>query len=206
MWLDEKERWCCKVKQLSGFTLIELLIVVAIIGILAAIAIPNFLLAQTRAKVSAAKAEMQSSTTALEAYYVDENAYPPMRDRGSATFHARLSSYMTTPVSYVRRCFHDPFMTFENPLNIEDVDKRYTYFNYYQFKTDPTLSMYYSATRHAGAGEWLIYSWGPDKNMNSSGVSAGDDGAYTNYDPTNGVVSIGNIIRTHRNAEGYYPP
>ena len=53
----------------KGFTLIELLIVVAIIAILAAIAIPNFLAAQVRAKVSHAKAEMRTLTAALESYY-----------------------------------------------------------------------------------------------------------------------------------------
>ncbi|CAN5238489.1 hypothetical protein BH09SUM1_BH09SUM1_25640 [soil metagenome] len=59
-----------------GFTLIELLIVVAIIAILAAIAVPNFLEAQTRAKVSRAKADLRSLALALESYAVDNNRYP----------------------------------------------------------------------------------------------------------------------------------
>ncbi len=57
--------------QQTGFTLIELLIVVAIIAILAAIAIPNFLEAQTRTKVSRVKTDMRSAAVALEAYRVD---------------------------------------------------------------------------------------------------------------------------------------
>ena len=60
----------------KGFTLIELLIVVAIIAILAAIAVPNFLEAQVRAKVSRVKADMRSLATAIEAYVVDNNVYP----------------------------------------------------------------------------------------------------------------------------------
>ncbi|MBM3333647.1 prepilin-type N-terminal cleavage/methylation domain-containing protein [Candidatus Sumerlaeota bacterium] len=64
-------------RKLRGFTLIELLIVVAIIAILAAIAVPNFLEAQVRSKVSRTRGDMRSLANALEAYYVDFNLYPP---------------------------------------------------------------------------------------------------------------------------------
>ena len=60
----------------SGFTLIELLIVVAIIGIIVAIAIPNLLNAIQRAKQKRTMADMRSIGTALEAYAVDYNRYP----------------------------------------------------------------------------------------------------------------------------------
>lgn len=60
----------------KAFTLIELLIVVAIIAILAAIAVPNFLEAQTRAKVSRVASDQRSYATGLETYYLDNNSYP----------------------------------------------------------------------------------------------------------------------------------
>ncbi len=65
-----------------GFTLIELLIVVTIIAVLAAIAVPNFLEAQARAKVSAAKSDLRALATGLEAYVVDNNTYPYSESKG----------------------------------------------------------------------------------------------------------------------------
>ncbi len=63
-------------KKESGFTLIELLIVIAIIGILAAIAIPNLLNALQRGKQKRTMADIRNLATAIESYNVDNNFYP----------------------------------------------------------------------------------------------------------------------------------
>ena len=62
-------------KRREGFTLIELMIVVAIIGILAAIAIPNFLRFQLRSKTGEAKANLAAIRTAEEGYFSEYSTY-----------------------------------------------------------------------------------------------------------------------------------
>src|SRR6266700_687199 len=64
-------------RRQSGITLIEILIVIAIIGILAAIAIPNLLNAVQRGKQKRTMSDMRTLATAIEAYAVDNNSYPP---------------------------------------------------------------------------------------------------------------------------------
>src|SRR5205823_5824534 len=88
LWIRERTN----AKYQSAFTLIELLVVVAIIAILALIAVPNFLEAQTRSKVSRAKADMRTVAVAVEAYCVDNNQYPTP---GFSTWHVPhgLGSY-----------------------------------------------------------------------------------------------------------------
>ena len=124
-----------RLKKVFGFTLIELLIVVAIIAILAAIAVPNFLEAQTRAKISRVKADQRSIATALESYRVDNNVMPisfenwqtgvknaknvfrsewpqsPTTPFPSTRNEQELWQYshLTTPIAYMTSVPKDPF-------------------------------------------------------------------------------------------------
>lgn len=103
-----------------AFTLIELLVVVAIIAILAAIAVPNFLEAQVRAKVSRAKNDLRVLATALESYYVDNNDYPYIQADGGPGIEWQAPygfppnrpdgpAGLTTPIAYLTTDLRDPF-------------------------------------------------------------------------------------------------
>src|SRR5438093_11756409 len=60
----------------AGFTLIELLIVVAILAILAAVLIPNFLRARAHTQLATSKRNLKNMAAALELYYGDNHSYP----------------------------------------------------------------------------------------------------------------------------------
>jgi len=184
----------------KGFTLIELLIVVAIIAILAAIAVPNFLEAQTRAKVAEVKSEMATLTTALEAYAVDNNKYPQI-DNPFGDVTARLQP-LTTPISYISEL---PLEPFERDTN--------GFFGFGSLE-DPTGKnyVYQTANNNFGFGNqnpesvarfgWSLTSGGPDRVLEFPYYAIGSNfitpaGRHMNfiYDATNGSISPGEIFR-----------
>lgn len=199
-----------------AFTLIELLIVVAIIAILAAIAVPNFLDAQVRAKVSREKSEMRTIATALEMYAIDQGDYPPHGENvsvgggtGPATYPAYQAGLgtiefvppvLTTPVAYLVTYLDDPFLRQEDTIFTES----YGYI-LSSLMRDILLFKDISPAINAKAiaipefhGAWRLYAAGPDTDK-------GDVKRPMPYDPSNGTVSDGDIIRSQKRANDTRP-
>ena len=209
----------------NAFTLIELLIVVAIIAILAAIAVPNFLEAQVRSKVSRTRADMRSVATALEAYATDTAKYPPMlgdppfgQPVNSKDFYGNSRGYgfrgtphnLTTPISYITGVFQDVFKigatanlgtSVGKPyINANPFDGSYVYHNIRQFAAVPGSG--FDQTDIADYGEWRLFSLGPRKVYPSIGTA--DKTLGWIYDPTNGTLSSGMILRTQVDTLGIH--
>ncbi len=180
-------------KLYKGFTLIELLIVVAIIAILAAIAIPNFLQAQTRAKISRVQSDMRSVATALESYYIDHNLYPyPVEeeeghdhghDHDHPEWEGLLPHSLTTPLAYMSSLPTDVFAPDRHQFHYLTVQ--------YQRNLGYPNLMYEVAEHVLGRSftevQYTMFSHGPDMDHPEEVFES------VQYDPTNGTISAGSI-------------
>ena len=145
-------------REQKGFTLIELLIVVAIIGILAAIAIPNLLTAMQRAKQKRTMADMRTIATAWEARATDVNRY-----------NAAGASYPSTAVTGGV----DTLDTYLSPTYVKTFPKVDAWGTRYA----PTVSVQFGAGV-AAAQEYAITSYGKDATAEGTVVG----GPTTNFD------------------------
>lgn len=215
----------------GGVTLTELLVVVALVGILALLAIPNFLDSRIRAQVSRAKGDFYAVGTALEMYRMEHGRFPkgnhssrvlnpvPVRYGYKPTLER-----LTTPVPYLQgeAVFFDIFkaqwryggdsLEDRDPIDVPPG----SLFN---------KQLYWYAARNAtGAAEWdqkddpdplwyYLESAGPDLAHHNAGAflynirrdtpAARGRVAKMIYDPTNGSLSRGSIWRAGGAPSGY---
>ena len=186
----------------SGFTLIELLIVVAIIAILAAIAVPNFLEAQVRSKVSRTYADMRSVRTALECYRVDHNDY--IIDAHAPGWSAQeIDTWvqLTTPIAYLTSV---PLATFPYKADhsLAQVHQNRTVFDYWGpgwYDNNPPLNDYVKSI-----GIRCIYGTAGPAQTHDHQITtieeheALDRGRLAVYNATNGTRSHGMILGSNK--------
>lgn len=181
-------------KGKKAFTLIELLIVVAIIGILAAIAVPNFLNAQIRAKIARTQSDMRTIIQANEIRHMDNNRWlidgndcngtdeccmegeffgrdpfdagiEMVAGQTRIRFNGQIYRPLTTPISYLSSIPTDPFAT----------GLFYSYEDYGCANSDGVWGLLSAAGPDSDSGDWHR-SQGPAM-----------------YHPTNGLASNGDI-------------
>lgn len=188
-------------KSRNSFTLIELLIVVAIIGVLAAIAVPNFLNAQIRAKISKAESELNVFATANEMYRLDHGNYYPHTNG----HFAWQNKYLTTPIAYVASVPKDPFQDKLRPTDA------ITTLTFYEYHKDPIWNEVYKQMgfstgeipykeRHLQCPEnikrieagrpnsYEMWSLGPNYQLDFP------SGYFIYYQASNGTTSVGDIV------------
>ena len=180
----------CNLTPRKAFTLIELLIVVAIIGILAAIAVPNFLNAQTRAKIARAEADMRSLRTAIQSYQIDSNHYPPGRRQPDPVSLRDRLSLITTPIAYIAAIPADPFWNEFSILSPEFYDT-YDYLD----AASPAVHDGRELGELSRGYSYRLASAGPDNVMRAGVIHYAAEGHIgIDYHSSNGLVSMGDIV------------
>jgi type II secretion system protein G len=188
----------------QAFTLIELLIVVAIIGILAAIAVPNFLNAMVKAQVSRAMTDMKTIGDAAEMYALDQGRIPIGYSEGTAlglwdsNHRGNCYNRFTTPVAYLSSIPFDPF-----------AEKKYGGYRPGEAEQTNTYKYYWWGTMYGANGNLQLLQQGYTYMQRCIGPSLVERPPYGHtillnnsfdnvYHPTNGVKSVGWIFRTNK--------
>jgi type II secretion system protein G len=198
----------------QAFTLIELLIVVAIIGILAAIAVPNLMNAQIKAQVSRVVSDHKTLAVAIETYRIDKGQPPHSPIYGGMFVYdfARRYIPLTTPIPYIQSIPDDPFphhstRELDTSMDMKHIVPGNHTYGYFRADTSGPGGQY-----NFGFHKWMLTSSGPDGLLEyfayypQSETEGKELCAVCNiqtpsillvaiqYDPSNGIKSGGDIL------------
>lgn len=205
-------------RPLRGFTLIELLIVIAIILILIAIALPNFMEAQMRAKVAKVKGDLRAVGMAMDNYLQDFKMYPADHDPNDL-LQARGLFQLSSPIKYISTIPVDLFNMKGSGITVEEPSFEMASTGFTPLK---------AKSRRPKVHAFVVFSHGPDRSDDfdnndkwpyGAPVPCPRDTGYLNYSPTNGTSSRGDLnqsggeirsgsycIDRWQLVRGYYPP
>ncbi len=172
-------------RERNGFTLIELLIVVAIIGILAAIAIPNFRAAQIRSRVAHSLSEQRTYRNVHKMYLLDYTDVPGHYDGEEEHCPYVNAGLLSGPLT-------DPFM-----INPTEISKAYWGNHEGMYHSTPISSDWEPGVKQANYRLWkewvsagkpyVIYGEGP-------ACRAGRCNGWMDYASSNGITSTGILV------------
>lgn len=185
------------VSDRPGFTLVELLITLAIILILIALALPNFLEAQIHAKVVRSRSELKTISATLLRYYQDFHFYPLRTTPNGQTWPSGLNN-LTTPIRYMDPArLPDPFP--DEPY--------YGLYRYWPIRADGFIQDN-NNPNNRDSSWYLLSGNGPDHDFNPFAETLRGQGFFIDvlYSPTNGSRSSGNLWRQGGHAEGKARP
>ncbi|MCA9423785.1 MAG: prepilin-type N-terminal cleavage/methylation domain-containing protein [Candidatus Omnitrophica bacterium] len=170
---------------IRGFTLIELLIVISIILVLVAIALPHFMNSITRAKVVKARGDLRALNVGLDSYFIDWKVYPCESEAEYLSvehFEAGLT-WLTSPIAYLTTLPEDPF----EGNSLESISYELGGVEIpFEERPGGLLAM------------WVLHSYGPDSPIEENSTSRPNykitgDGRVASYSATNGTRSAGDI-------------
>lgn len=193
-------------KNTQGFSLIELVIVVLVVSILAAIAIPNFKNAQVRAEVVDTYANLRAISYSLFHYQIDQGDLIPYNPNRALRFNL-----LTSPIIYIsdQKVLQDPFakeIYSQDGYLVENPNPYYDYFPFRshflfglredekkQFLSEP-ISLEIAKTRINNPG-YALSSIGPTRRPGYGIYLRRNIYDIPNvYAPSNGLYSIGTIV------------
>lgn len=180
-----------------GFSLLELLVVVFVIGVLASIAVPNFLQAQVKAKVARSLGDLKTIAEGIEFYRTDYSTVPRTDGPFAPSYFERLRP-LTTPIAYLTELPTDPFQPMQQPFMFSESEAHLWQNRMYAYnRGDAENGASQGQKKQTFGFTWSVTATGPDRRIHypyyffPHGFIMPE---WYIYNPSNGTISGGEIF------------